>query len=97
MTLLDTFAARASSRERNGDDDRASGHGVRDPPNDGISSLVFGGMGVYCDELDGTTRVYTSIPSAAPTVRHQRLGLPRLARFAGADDRAVVTGGCATP
>ena len=71
---------------------------VRDPPNDGISSLVFGRKSgaLLVTSWDGTTRVYDVDPvSGASTVRHRiDSDFPVLdACFAGADDRAVVTGG----
>ena len=71
---------------------------VRDPPNDGISSLVFGRKSgaLLVTSWDSTTRVYdVDTVSGASTVRHRiDSDFPVLdACFAGADDRAVVTGG----
>ena len=71
---------------------------VRDPPNDGISSLVFGRKSgaLLVTSWDSTTRVYdVDTVSGASTVRHRiDTDFPVLdACFAGADDRAVVTGG----
>ena len=71
---------------------------VRDPPTDGISSLAFGRKSgaLLVTSWDGTTRVYDVDPeSGASTLRHRFDGdFPVLdACFAGADDRAVVTGG----
>ena len=71
---------------------------IRDPPNDGISSLVFGRKSgaLLVTSWDGTTRVYDVDPvSGASTLRHRfDSDFPVLdACFAGADDRAVVTCG----